>query len=368
MAPPKKTILIIDDEEDFRSMVGQICKEVGYDVLQAENGMDGLELARAKLPDLVVCDITMPKLDGRGLIKVLRENPETANIPFIFLTGLTDLSDLRTGMQLGADDYLTKPVDADQLLKAIEVRLKKMEDIEHQLDRRLEEIRLSILDSLPHELRTPLHGILGFSEILKTGHAELKPNEIEEIAARIHKAAMRLKRLFENFLLYAELQIIVGDEQRKKQLRTNRTASFRVLVENTVGEAARKWNRPGDVALNLQDASVAIAEPHLMKIVEELADNAFKFSEARTPVEVAARRTDSTVTLTVSDKGRGMTATQVRGTGGFTQFGRSVYEQQGMGMGLALARLVVEVYGGTLTIESEPQKGTRVSVTLPIVS
>jgi len=368
MAAPKKTILIIDDEESFRSMVGQICQEAGYDVYQAENGMDGLELARTKLPNLIVCDITMPKLDGRGLIRLLRENPATANIPFIFLTGLSDLTDLRTGMQLGADDYLTKPVDADQLLKAIEVRLKKMEEIEHQLDRRLEEIRLSILDSLPHELRTPLHGILGFSEILRTGHADLKPNEIEEIAARIHKAAMRLKRLVENFLLYAEMQIILNDEQRKKQLRTNRAASFRLLVENAVGGVAQKWNRRSDVALDLQDASVAIDEQHLTKIVQELADNAFKFSEAKTPVEVVARRMDDTISLTVSDKGRGMTAAQVRGMGWLTQFDRRVYEQQGMGMGLALARLVVEVYGGALTIDSEPQKGTRVSLTLPIAS
>lgn len=368
MTPSRKKILIIDDEVNFRTLVGQICEDAGYEVHQAEDGIQGFELARTKLPDLIVCDITMPKLDGLGLIKILRDNPETANIPFIFLTGLDDVSDLRTGMQLGADDYLTKPVDADQLLKAIEVRLKKKEGVERQVDRRLDEIRHSILDSLPHELRTPLHGILGFSEILKTGHADLTPGEIEEIAARIHKAAMRLRHLFENFLLYAELQTIVNDEKKKQELRKNRTDSLRVVVENVVNETAQKWNRKGDVTLTVEDCNPGITQPHLAKIVEELIDNAFKFSEAKTPVEVEVRRAERSVALTFGDRGRGMTAVQVRQLGGLVQHDRRIHEQQGMGMGLAITRLLTEIYGGSVSITSEPANGTRVSVVLPIVS
>jgi len=367
MTPSKKKVLIVDDEVEFRYMVSQVCEAAGYGVEEAEDGLRGLELARASVPDIIVCDVTMPKLDGYGLIRALREDPRTAGIPFIFLTGMSELSDLRKGMQLGADDYLAKPFGQNQLIQAIEVRLKKKEDQDRQYERKLEGIRLSILDSLPHEFRTPLHGILGFAEILKTGANEMQSGEVEEVAMRIQKSALRLRHLLENFLVYAELQTVTDDPKKLEELRRSQADSLRTIAENASREKAGKWGRANDLTVRVEDCRVAMARQHVTKIVEEVVDNAFKFSEAGTPVVVESQRGAEGLAVSIIDAGRGMSPEQIEGLGGFTQFDRKKYEQQGMGIGLAIARRLAEIYGGNLSIGSSLMGGTAVTITLPVV-
>src|SRR5687768_11845292 len=122
-----KTILIIDDHSDIRENIAEILTLAGYNTLTAENGKKGVELALANKPSLIVCDIMMPELDGYGVLHLLRKNPSTEQIPFIFLTAKVERSDFRKGMELGADDFITKPFDDLELLNAIEIRLKKYE-------------------------------------------------------------------------------------------------------------------------------------------------------------------------------------------------------------------------------------------------
>ncbi len=119
------TILVIEDNQEMAENIAAILQLSKYTVLTAPNGKIGVQMAQEKIPDLILCDIMMPELDGYGVLQVLVNDPETANIPFIFLTAKTDKSDFRTGMNLGADDYITKPFDGYDLLKVIEMRLKK---------------------------------------------------------------------------------------------------------------------------------------------------------------------------------------------------------------------------------------------------
>jgi CRP-like cAMP-binding protein/CheY-like chemotaxis protein len=125
-----KTILVIDDNNDIRENTAEILSLAGYETFTAENGKKGVELALKHKPDLIVCDIMMPELDGYGVLHLLKRNPETEGIPFIYLTAKTERGDFRKGMEMGADDYITKPFDDLELLKAVEIRLKKM-DILH---------------------------------------------------------------------------------------------------------------------------------------------------------------------------------------------------------------------------------------------
>lgn len=126
-----KTILVIDDNNDLRDNTAEILDLAGYKTLTAENGKRGVEVAAREKPDLIVCDIMMPELDGYGVLHLLKKNPDTERIPFIFLTAKTERSDFRKGMEMGADDYVTKPFEDIELLNAIEVRLKKVEVLEH---------------------------------------------------------------------------------------------------------------------------------------------------------------------------------------------------------------------------------------------
>jgi DNA-binding response OmpR family regulator len=121
----KNKILIIEDNYDVRENLGEILHLAGYEILLAENGKKGAASAIANLPDLILCDIMMPELDGYAVLRILSKNELTENIPFIFLTAKTEWSDLRKGMTLGADDYITKPFDDIELLDTIEMRLKK---------------------------------------------------------------------------------------------------------------------------------------------------------------------------------------------------------------------------------------------------
>ena len=136
----KSTILIIEDNTDIRESTAEILMLANYDVLTAQNGKIGVELAVNNKPHLIICDIMMPELDGYGVLYMLSKNPETAIIPFIFLTAKTERVDMRKGMEMGADDYLTKPFDDIELLSAIESRLKKQQNKKEYFSKGLQKL------------------------------------------------------------------------------------------------------------------------------------------------------------------------------------------------------------------------------------
>src|SRR5688572_29197513 len=122
---PVKRILVIDDDARLREHYIEILKLEGYEVVEARNGREGVERARREPPDLVLCDITMPEMNGHRVLETLRGEPRTAHVPFVFLTGWSEQQDVRTGMNLGADDYLTKPVVPQDLVAAVRARLHR---------------------------------------------------------------------------------------------------------------------------------------------------------------------------------------------------------------------------------------------------
>jgi len=127
----KIKLLVIDDHERIRENVAEILRLASYEVFTAENGTTGLALAIKEKPDLIICDITMPELDGYGVLEGIRSNPATAFVPFIFLTARTERGDQRKGMELGADDYISKPFDDSEILNAIQARLKKYDTLQN---------------------------------------------------------------------------------------------------------------------------------------------------------------------------------------------------------------------------------------------
>ncbi len=122
-----KRILLIDDEGKLREHYGELLRLEGFHVIEARNGREGVDRARTEAPDLVICDITMPEMNGHRVLETLRGDPKTAHLPFVFLTGWNTHDDMRTGMNLGADDYLVKPAAPDELLSAVRARLRRAE-------------------------------------------------------------------------------------------------------------------------------------------------------------------------------------------------------------------------------------------------
>jgi DNA-binding NarL/FixJ family response regulator len=134
-----KHVLVIEDQPVMRRNLQTILEMEGYTVATAENGAKGVTAARAHPPDLILCDVMMPELDGYGVLAALRQDEKTAMVPFIFLTAKGEKTDLRTGMNLGADDYLAKPVSRDELVSAIQARLARQQAHDALLERELSE-------------------------------------------------------------------------------------------------------------------------------------------------------------------------------------------------------------------------------------
>jgi len=339
-------ILIVDDDDQLRQTIKMVLKLRGYDAMEADNGTTALEIARAQVPDLIISDINMPGEDGLSALKKIRRDPVTATIPMILMTGEMD-SNMRRVMEMGADDFLTKPFAMPALLNAIEARIQN----------------ISLM--LPHELNTPLVGILGFGEIIYSCADTLKVEELKEMGKNILDSGQRLQSLIQNFLIFAQLEMVGADPMEVESMRGKITGNALPIITMASRASAEANRRDEDLKEDLQSTGVCIAEDLLSKVVEELTSNAFKFSDTGTDVTVSTKVQSDTLVITIADHGRGMRAEHVAGVDSFVQFDRKMHEQQGSGLGLAICKKLTEIHGGKMQIESEVGVGTTVTVTLP---
>jgi two-component system sensor histidine kinase/response regulator len=360
-----KRILVIDDEEYLRDMVKIALVDRGYEVTEADNGSTGIEIARRELPDLILCDVRMERVDGYLTLSTLRHDPATASIPFILITGMADNAGMRHGMELGADDYLPKPFTIDALYAAVDARLKKAAATREDAEKKLSALRDNISLMLPHEMRTPLNGILGFAELLHTGADGMSPQEVAEMGKDIFDSGKRLERLIENFLVYVQLEIAAGDPAKAEALLNHNVPDAARVISAKATSQAEQAGRPDDLYLELAPLPVSMSEEHLAKLTGELVQNALKFSKRGTPVNVALSESAGTVVLSVTDRGRGMSPEQIVRIGAYVQFDRQAQEQQGAGLGLIIAKRITELHAGMLTITSDTTNGTTATVKLP---
>ena len=358
-----KKVLVIDDTQEIRMIISESLNLYGFTTLAAEDGLTGIQIAKAQHPDLIICDINMPNLDGYGTLTALRDDELTATIPFIFLSGATDKLNVRRGMELGADDYLTKPFTHKELMAAVNTRLEKQAEFQRHSDKKLDELRGNITLALPHELRTPLNGIMGLASLMMEDYATLPPEEVLESARYIYESALRLHRLIENFLVLSQLELMASESKKIETSNSNPPVEVKAVVADLAHTLAAKYKRESDLMLDLQDAAIFIPPENLSKIVEELVDNAFKFSESGAPVRVSTQLANSTFQLRIQDNGRGLAPEQVAKIGPHMQFDRKTFEQQGAGLGLIISKRMTELLGGQFHLTSDPGRETVVTVT-----
>lgn len=359
-------ILVIEDNVNIREEVLIWLSLEAYEAIGAANGRIGVELALQHNPDLILCDIMMPEKDGYRVLLELRTQPQTALTPFLFMTAKQEKDDIRYGMELGADDYITKPFSHAELLGAVRSRLARRTLFAQQSEKRVNELRTNLLYRLPHELRTPLVGILGVGELLSQDADFLTPTEIIEYAALITSSGQQLYRLIENNLLYAQLEIYAADPQKAAFLDQTQVTQLLDVIYDTSTQVAQSYSRAEALSLEVQPGRVRISHEDLTKIVYELVDNAFKFSKSPAPVRVVGVPQATLYHLTIFDQGRGMTAENIAQIDAYVQFERARYEQQGIGLGLAIVRRLAAMAGGALQIESTPGTGTMARVSLPL--
>jgi signal transduction histidine kinase len=368
VASPTETptrVLVIEDSETVLAEIEGILEANGFEVITASDGRMGLWRLWGGLPDLILCDLMMPEMDGFEVLEALRERPEWATIPFVCLTARTERQAMRRAMEMGADDYVTKPVTARELVSAVTAGLHKRARIENEASERLGDLRRSITLALPHEFRTPLSIILGYSELLVDEAEQRVDEELKSIATSVSAAAAQLHRLTENFLLYAQLELTARAEGQRGPFDVDKPAALHLVAEAVAQDCAANLRRTSDIECDLEPVALYLREDILRKVVTELVDNAFKFSEPGKKVRVITRQDCGRGSLTIADQGMGMVEQEIASLGAYLQFDRVVREQQGMGLGLGIVRRVAEICGGELTIESEPDRGTAVSLHLP---
>jgi two-component system sensor histidine kinase/response regulator len=360
-------ILVIDDEAWLREMISLALGQQGFEVIEAANSEQGLERASQDSPDLIICDVNMDKA-GAGYLTLekLREDKLTAAIPFILMTGLADAKGMRHGMELGADDYLPKPFKIEELYAAVDARLRKAKTIREDAERKFSQLRNQITLMMPHEMRTPLNGIISNAELLTLSSDSLQPAEIAEMGRDMSQSGRRLERLIENFLIYAQLEIVGNDEESIAALREAVTLKPGEIARTTAINDADHCGRLPNLVIEAADVPVAIAEDYFKKIVTELVQNALKFSESDTPVIVRLKAVDDCIELSVRDQGRGFSTEHIRRIDAYVQFERKMQDQEGLGLGLTIAKKLVELHGGSLSIESKIGAGSTVSVRLPV--
>ncbi len=361
-------ILVIEDAEYLARGIARVLELEGHTVAVALSGRQGIQQALAEKPDLILCDLTLPEIDGIQVLQLLRHTAECATVPFILLTARSSQLDARLGIQAGADDFINKPVDSETLLRLVNYYLEQRQSLQEEYRQRTSELEQSLTYALPHEFRTALNEILGVATHLKVFADRFSPEELRELGADLARSARRLLRLSENILLYARVDFLANAPELLQQLRQFTTEEPAAIVQDIAIVKAEEAQRGADVRLTIEATGIQLAMPseHFAKIVEELLDNALKFSPPATPVLVRTWAAGDAFWVEIRDHGPGIPPELQKRIRAYYQPGRLLYEQQGIGLGLTLAKRLVELYEGQFELVTPADGGTLVRFGLPM--
>jgi K+-sensing histidine kinase KdpD len=352
-----QTLFLIEDNAPLRENIKMLLELSGYEVSDFDSGLPALEKLKEKVPDLVLCDIILPGLTGYDILSRVREMPSGGEVPFIFLSALAESNQVREGMNLGADDYVTKPFTSDGLLAAITSRLKRSEKRRAAAEVDLANRQSQKLKYFPHEIRTPLSGIIGGIEILRADEKKLG-SDFKEVLDLMEDAANRLEKTVLNYILY--LSLSAG----RDPFHSTVPAEAGVLVTSVATRLAQEAGRENDLVLHTVETPTYCGNC-LDRIAIEVISNAFKFSPPGSKVEVKMNKAGGCLTLSCRDHGCGMSEEEIAAIGPFKQFHRKEREQQGLGLGLAICQAQIKCTGCQLTFKPVEPSGLAVDLTLP---
>ncbi len=361
-------ILIVEDDLAMSGGIRDILEMHGYRVQLAENGVEGLKLLETFTPDLIISDIMMPEMDGFEFLEKVRRRTEWATVPFIFLTAKGTRPDIRTGKQLGADDYLVKSVDLEDLLVVVRAKLDRSLVIRQKSRQDMEELKRQVLNMLSHEFRTPLTYITGYVDLIQDG--EWSPDELQKFLNRIKSGSLRLNRLVEDFLFLVRFD--TDDARQAYVMDKGPFNNWRSLIARVFDmQSEQAAQRSVELLTDIQPDLPAVEahEPYLENAVNRLVDNAIKFSKpggGRVTAKVFAA--DALVHCVISDTGLGIPRAELAHLfDRFHQINRQKIEQQGAGVGLAIVRGVVDLHHGTVGCRSVEGEGSDFEIALPVL-
>lgn len=362
---PPSLILVVEDDPHLNMAISETLRSYDFTVESCANGQEALVWLRGHRPDVILCDIMMPQMDGYTLLRHTRADLQLRTLPFIFLTARTSAADQRMAREIGIEDYLTKPVDSDNLVIAIRNALRRQQMMVEEMNRQMDELRNRIVSILQHEFRTPLTFVLGYAELLLEAATNgVDQEELYASASAILDGGQRLQRLIEGFLMLAELQ--------STKLRETDLADLNALdLWRAVGQEFHHQLHQANLTLNVREQNSQLmlnGHPELLhEALKRMMDNALRYRRPQSKqIWLSVEYVTPYIGLRLIDEGVGMSPEMVkRFSTPFEQADRDNRTTPGAGIGLAIVNHVARLHGGKLDIDSEVGKGSQVTIWLP---
>ena len=360
-------VLIVDDIPVNLQLLSSILYKEGLDISAATNGRQALESAACNLPDIILLDVSMPKMDGYEVCRELKKNPATALIPVIFLTAKVDSEDILKGFESGAVDYVTKPFNPKELMSRVSthLELKRSRDYIALQNRELSELN-SMKDKLfsiiAHDLRNPVGSILGFSEILDQTYEKLSEDERRQYIKIIRTSGKNMYALLTDLLEWARSQLGRIETQFEN-------IHLKALADKTIDLSLIKMKEKNITIINgITESCTAYANETMIRgVLRNLISNALKFTASGGKINLISKEENGLVRIEISDTGIGISPENLtklfRLDQNITTPGTS--DETGTGLGLILCKDFIEKNNGRISVESEIGKGTTFKFTLP---
>lgn len=370
------TILLVEDDASILNGMADLLQifDIGYDVkvITASDGMEGLERMHELVPDLIISDIMMPRLNGFEFLTRVRENPAWVHIPFIFLTAKGKKQDIMEGRRSGAELYITKPFVSSELLELVKSQLDRTFQLQRARQQQLSVLKRNLLQLLNHEFRTPLTYVTAYYDMLADSIVHVEdPSSLQDYLRGIQVGCMRLTNLVEDLIKIMEIRTGNAASHYREQARP--IAHIGELFRQCGERIEEKATLAGvDISYDIEpDLPPVFGEPGLLTdAIDRLLDNAIKFTQAKQAasrkVRLQADLYNESVRLSVEDNGIGLPASiREQLFDLFFQYNRELLEQQGSGSGLTIAKGYVELHQGRIQVESEEDVGSKFSILLP---
>lgn len=366
-------ILMIEDEAAIREEVVDWLTFEGYDVLEAENGRIGLGIAKREKPDLIICDIRMPEMDGYQVLYEIRSEPDLHFVAFIFLTASDSHEAVRAGMELGADDYLTKPFTHNEIINAVNSRLQKYtqqkEEMQTQLnnltqalthEREARLLKSRMVAMFSHDFRNPLSVIMSSATLILNYQDRMDNEQRDEKLNRIIASGKQLIQMLDDMLVVAEIESGRYDITLEKidvsAFLSTMIEDFRIATQNS-----------HEFVFKHDGAFLALLPPKLLRqIVANLVSNAIRYSPSKSQIFVTLWHTTKNYHISVRDSGIGIPASDIEGL--FQPFHRASNAKtiKGTGLGLAIVKESLQLMGGEVKVESRLGEWTCFTADFPL--
>jgi CheY-like chemotaxis protein len=354
----QKKILLVEDEINLRETIQDLLEHYDYEVKSAENGQKALELLDNWLPDLIISDIMMPVMDGHSFHQIIKETKTLNQIPFIFLTAKNDEKEMEKCLLNGADLFLTKPFKIETLIKIIQSKIKRFDELKSVN----KSINPTESNYFLHEINTPLFGILGSVNLLLNPKHNLKEKEIDFFYQTIKTSGKRLDRTLKNSILYENLK---NNNLDFYENLTSDIANSFSKVKKDIADFDKAQARR--ITSSVEECAIKIHNKYLIFILFELIDNALKFSKNNKKIIVTGKKFNTEFyELLIQDFGIGFSEDELKEINVCKQFNRNQEEQQGLGLGLFMSKSFIEKTNGVFSINSQKNVGTTIKVFLPL--